>query len=136
MPLKTLWYTEPHIRMFYGTGAITQKEFNEAIKGELDRLITSPTQIFYIIDIQDMTTFSVNPLAAAPMLEFLKHPQLGWLGLVGNSVMINYWAQVLRTVAQMRLRPFATVEDAAKFLGEMVELSNHESTFSDVEFPT
>src|SRR5690349_24875529 len=103
MPLQTLWHTEPHIRTFYGTGTITQDEFNEALKAELNMLSASPVKIYYLIDIQEMATFSVNPLAAAPMLDFLKHPQLGWLALVGNSSLINYWAQVLRTVAQMRL---------------------------------
>ena len=134
MPLQTLWHTEPHIRTFYGIGKITQDEFNEAVKGELSALIASPVKLYYLIDIQDMSSFSVNPLAAGPLLDFLKQPQLGWLALVGNSTVINYWAQVLRTVAQMRLRPFGTVDNAIGFLNDMIALEQGDHSTYEAEF--
>jgi len=119
--------------MFHGIGKITQDEFNEALKGELSVLAASPIKLYYLIDIQDMSSFSVNPLAAAPLLDFLKHPQLGWLALVGNSTIINYWAQVLRTVAQMRLRPFGTVYNAIEFLNDVIALERGERSTFEVE---
>jgi hypothetical protein len=119
MPISVEWRLEKHIIDTRLTGIVTTEELLQAATRTVALVKEGAPLVHDLIDMRAMTNFPTRLNELAQLTPLLKEGRSGWLLIVTEQPMARFIASTLSQVAMLRLRLFATPEDALAFIYDM-----------------
>jgi hypothetical protein len=115
MPYKLSWYLEGRIAQSTLTGSVSIEEMEAYNQDLIDKYLNVGQPPVHIIsDTRDMRQFPTSLIKVKEINEkWLRHPNLGWAVVVGNSnILLNFLAAAVTKMIGVNYRMVATHEDA------------------------
>lgn len=116
MPTRVYWLQEPTILVAEYSGEVTGDEIDSAMSECLK--VVKEQSCHFLVDILQITTLPKDILRMGSLLNFLNHPNRGWLLFAGHqNVMVKFAAQVM---VRNKFRFVNSREEGENFLRELV----------------
>jgi len=116
MPYEVSWTQDKriiHCRLF---GAFDLEMVNEA-SNKVEVFINEGQPLVHlIVDMEGLQSFPTNVTKLNAMNQYLKHPNMGWVIVVGGSSLTKFLVNVLSQIIKFRVAQRATMSEALDFL--------------------
>lgn len=120
MPSKDYWLEPDLIYCLHHSGRLVHEDIVESLESMLQRLNESAHRIHMLVDIREVTGFSVGQIQTLPQLRHLiRHPKMGWIAVVGRTGGLSFWLKLMTKLVGLRYANFETSQDAIEFLREV-----------------
>ncbi len=124
MPYQLTWAPEPHIVLTTVTGISDAAQSEEWAKDIIEMMDNAATEsVHCIVDLRKMERITANILKMPIMMQFRRHPKLGWTVILGATPIIGFWIEMLSLVASGSCKLCKTMEDANTFLLGLVSVA-------------
>lgn len=119
MPVHVDWLLERHIIHTHLTGVVTTEELMQAAQKTVTYVKSGAPLVHDLIDMRAMTNFPTRLSDLAQLTPLLREGRSGWLLIVVEHPIARFIASTMTQIAQLRLRTFATPDEALAFVYDM-----------------
>lgn len=110
------WYIEKKVILGRVSGIVTT-EMADEVNLYLNALLNAgDPPVHYINDVTQVENFNINATKLPNMMDFIKHPNLGWTVIVGANQLIKVVGNIFMGVANMKFKTADTLEEAMQIL--------------------
>ncbi len=132
MPYEFKFIEEPHVALVTFIEKVTQEDFDNETKQNLEALSRCTGMYYNIIDLTHKPVFAFNILKSSQAMEVIRHKHFGWGIIIGSHTLGNFWIEMLSRIAKVKFKVFPTHEEALNFVETMRRLEQEEQN----ELPT
>jgi hypothetical protein len=122
MPYKLSWSLDGRVAQAALTGNISVEEMEAFAQALIDKFLnTGQSPVHIIADTRNMRQFPTSLIKVKEVNEeWLHHPNLGWVVVVGNgNILLNFLAAAVTKMSGVNYRMVATQEEAIAALKNM-----------------
>lgn len=126
MPYSLEWYVPGRVMLERAFGDVTVEELVQ-LNAEVTTIIASEG-IAPVHAILDLTDIGKYPTSIRDILGTMRQTvpgKEGWILVVTQSAMLNFFASIIFQVARLRVRVFPTLPEAVAYLGVVDETFAH-----------
>jgi hypothetical protein len=113
------WLVKPRIILAYSEGSQDIDDVrlnNQEIKALLDAGQAPVHLVFQAVNLKNSPT---NIQELKNSLDFLRHPNLGWIISVGSNPILNFVSTIVTNLFRINLRQANSLEDAIDWLKQL-----------------
>ena len=116
MPFTSRWLIENRVVYTEVFGKLTAQEAAEMSEAHAKFLDAGTKPVHIIGDAQQIESVPVNMRQYTQMGQYLRHPSLGWVVIVGGQSFVNFVVSMLGQVLHMRSATRDSLDEALNFL--------------------
>ena len=126
MPYTTQWLVENRVVRTHVFGKLTEAEAQEMSAAHASFIEKGTRPVHLIVEVAGLESIPISLRQNTAMGGYLRHPSLGWIVLVGGSMLVNFTISVLSQVFHMRQARRETIPEALTFLATQDDTLNIE----------
>ena len=119
MPYEISWSEDKRLLFTRAHGNVTVQETVQMSQIATERLAEGNPPIHFVVDITDIQKFPTNILQLKNTVSYLRHPNMGWLVVVGSNALLNTLGAIISQLLGANFRTFRTRKGALDFLAQM-----------------